>query len=82
MAVVGDVALSGGLINGYNIAQLAQQVQYAIGLAQSAYNHLPKHSHQYRMVGTGTNVPNGSDFANHTHPIVYSENGTTGTAGT
>ena len=38
MASIGGVLMSGGLINGYSIAALANQVANAYGIASSALN--------------------------------------------
>ena len=80
MAVVGEVALSGGLINGYNIAQLANRVDIAMSLAQTAYNQskdciskttFNQHVHKIPTV-LNTDSVGTSTLPNHSHPISWS----------
>lgn len=62
MAVVGDVIMSGGLINGYNIAVLANRVEQAYQLASAAYTKagtVPAHTHSLtNSIITPTFYPN------------------------
>lgn len=64
MATVGDVVLSGGLINGYNIALLAQQINQLNGMVWTLKNQIGDHDYNalYNYTHTLSNM-----YLNHWH---------------
>lgn len=73
MATIGDMLMSKGMINGYNIAKVARDATQAAGLAQEAYNRVTtlenkynshKHSHN-------TSIRATSSTDGHTHNYSY-----------
>lgn len=50
MASIGGVLMSGGLINGYSIATVAAQANYALARANEAYERATNHTHYIRVI--------------------------------
>ena len=50
MASIGGVLMSGGLINGYSIATVAAQANYALARANEAYERVTNHTHAIRLI--------------------------------
>ena len=81
MATIGDMLMSKGMINGYNIAKVARDASAAYELAQQAYNKITNHRHSldrvYSTVRCHVNV-DGTTYWGDTNQFYWVSSNQTG----